>query len=57
MCILDCLLVLAIIFYMYKAKIWMGVVTSLQNVSLELGKHVQRNGWVINNLNEVVGRQ
>jgi len=30
MCILDCLLVLAIIFYMYKAKIWMGVVTSLQ---------------------------
>ena len=31
MCILDCLLVLAIIFYMYKAKIWMGVVTSLQS--------------------------
>jgi len=30
MCILDCLLVLAIIFYTYKAKIWMGVVTSLQ---------------------------
>ena len=30
MCMLDCLLVSAIIFYMYKAKIWMGVVTSLQ---------------------------
>jgi len=29
MCILDCLLVLAIIFYTYKPKIWMGVVTSL----------------------------
>jgi len=27
---LDCLLVSAIIFYMYKVKIWMGVVTSLQ---------------------------
>ena len=32
MCMLDCLLVSAIIFYMYKAKIWMGVVTSLQPV-------------------------
>ena len=31
MCMLDCLLVSAIIFYMYKAKIWMGVVTSLQS--------------------------
>jgi len=29
MCILDCLLVSATIFYMNKAKIWMGVVTSL----------------------------
>jgi len=36
MCILDCLLVLAIIFYMYKAKIWMGVVTSLQTKTREL---------------------
>jgi len=34
MCILDCLLVTAIMFYMYKAKIWMGVVTSLQFVRL-----------------------
>jgi len=32
MCMLDCLLVSAIIFYMYKAKIWMGVVTSLHAV-------------------------
>ena len=31
MCILDCLLVSATIFYMNKAKIWMGVVTSLQD--------------------------
>ena len=30
MCILDCLLVSATIFYTNKAKIWMGVVTSLQ---------------------------
>jgi len=29
MCILDCLLVSATIFYTNKAKIWMGVVTSL----------------------------
>jgi len=33
MCMLDCLLVSAIMFYMYKAKIWMGVVTSLQRAA------------------------
>ena len=37
MCILDCLLVLAIIFYMYKAKIWMGVVTSLHMQPVGVG--------------------
>ena len=34
MCMLDCLLVLAVIFYMYKANIWMRVVTSLQQLVL-----------------------
>ena len=42
MCILDCLLVLAIIFYMYKAKIWMGVVTSLQRLLLDCVPNVCR---------------
>ena len=32
MCILDCLILVSVtIFYTNKAKIWMGVVTSLQN--------------------------
>ena len=34
MCILDCLLVSATIFYTNKAKIWMGVVTYLQLANL-----------------------
>ena len=45
MCILDCLLVSATIFYMNKAKIWMGVVTSLH---IQLGEaELERlvRGW------------
>ena len=45
MCILDCLLVLAIIFYMYKAKIWMGGVTSLHSNSQWLYCINPQNMW------------
>ena len=41
MCILDCLLVSATIFYMNKAKIWMGVVTSLQCRTTVQGQKVK----------------
>jgi len=49
MCILDRLLVTAIMFYMHKAKIWMGIVTSLQ-YHLSTDDLLWRNFFLVQNV-------